>query len=854
MRCIMQRMLLTLLDGTTVFVRPIAPEDKPLLVRRAARAQPGDRVPPLPLPKVRFSEAELRYLTEVDGHDHIAYVGGHRRRTLVAVGRVVRTAPDTADMAIVVGDPWQGLGLGRRLARLLADAAAAEGVTRIAGTMLADNRPALRLMQGRRHRLRARRALARRARSRHSSGCLAAFAQAAPAERRCTWSEPPSQHQRAARRRARRARRAARARARRRGLDRPRACPSRAPRRSRRRCSAAAGTSSSTAATARWPCRRARRWSSSGSPTRTCRSSPSRRTCAPASSPRSCAGCPTASRASPTSRSSPASSPASSSRPGCAAASAARTGCSAPSRRSPTISPRGSSPTRCATACSPRSATRSAGPSAPSGARTAPSCAAPRCGRRPAPAPPSPSSRARRTSGPSPPARACPAASGPSAAPVWVGELPGEALRAGLVTAAAFPIALGDECVGVIELYAGDAREPNAEVSALFATVGGQLASYLARRRVRARARRSFDGAEALVVALDADGRVEIANGTACAALGLAEDELLGRDWFASPSPSPSATRPARRSRACWPASRRAARDARRRLALVARRATPTARRSARSAGASRCRRGSWPPDRSGPDELPWSHARSRCRSSPPSSPVRLRLRRGHARRGRERQPRHARRDRRRRRRQGRREAPRAAAGLREADRQPGVRRRRRRLGRRPAPTPTDVACTQLFGGPEEATIKGTIRGNAGRRDLLAQRRLRDLALGARQAAARGGAVSYRVTVRRGPKVEHAKRESLDEALDVLEEHARAARAAPASSSSAAATSPATRSRRGSSSRARACGPASTCAATARWSPGQAGSGARRSSRGRARASLAALRRTLGVQSVSVEP
>ena len=66
----------------------------------------------------------------------------------------------------------------------------------------------------------------------------------------------------------------------------------------------------------------------------------------------------------------------------------------------------------------------------------------------------------------------------------------------------------------------------------MFATVGGQLASYLARRRKRARARRAFDGADALVVALDADGRVEIANGTACRALGVGEDELLGRDWF----------------------------------------------------------------------------------------------------------------------------------------------------------------------------------------------------------------------------------------------------------------------------------------------------------------------------------
>jgi PAS domain-containing protein len=121
--------------------------------------------------------------------------------------------------------------------------------------------------------------------------------------------------------------------------------------------------------------------------------------------------------------------------------------------------------------------------------------------------------------------------------PIWVTEAPGPALRAGLVTAAAFPIALGDECVGVIELYASDAREPNAEVSAMFAAVGGQLASYLARRRKRVRARRAFDGAEALVVALDAEGRVEIANDSACAAVGLAEDELLGRDWFATAVP-----------------------------------------------------------------------------------------------------------------------------------------------------------------------------------------------------------------------------------------------------------------------------------------------------------------------------
>jgi RimJ/RimL family protein N-acetyltransferase len=142
----MQRMLLTLLDGTTVFIRPIAPEDKALLVSGLRHLSPETAYRRFLSPKVRFSDAELRYLTEVDGHDHIAYVAVDGD-TLVAVGRVVRTAPDTADMAIVVGDPWQGLGLGRRLAKLLVEKAAAEGVTRIAGTMLADNRPAFRLMK-----------------------------------------------------------------------------------------------------------------------------------------------------------------------------------------------------------------------------------------------------------------------------------------------------------------------------------------------------------------------------------------------------------------------------------------------------------------------------------------------------------------------------------------------------------------------------------------------------------------------------------------------------------------------------------------------------------------------------------
>jgi acetyltransferase len=147
----MQRtMLLPLSNGTTVYVRPIRAQDKSLLVEGLRRLSPQASFQRFLSPKVSFSLRELRYLTEVDQRDHIAYVAvdvaDHSR--LIAVARLVRTDEDTAEMALVVGDTWQGLGLGRALSAKLAEAAREQGITRISGTMLAGNRPALRLMKG----------------------------------------------------------------------------------------------------------------------------------------------------------------------------------------------------------------------------------------------------------------------------------------------------------------------------------------------------------------------------------------------------------------------------------------------------------------------------------------------------------------------------------------------------------------------------------------------------------------------------------------------------------------------------------------------------------------------------------
>ena len=143
-------MVVTLPSGTEVRVRPIRATDKARLRAGLARLSAETVHKRFLTAKPAFSAGELRYLTEVDGHDHIALVAvpeddpGH----LIAVARSVRLAdmPDTAEMAIVVADEWQGLGLGSVLAEALADEARAAGSRRLAAVMLGDNEPARRLI------------------------------------------------------------------------------------------------------------------------------------------------------------------------------------------------------------------------------------------------------------------------------------------------------------------------------------------------------------------------------------------------------------------------------------------------------------------------------------------------------------------------------------------------------------------------------------------------------------------------------------------------------------------------------------------------------------------------------------
>ncbi len=145
----MQPMLLTLPDGTTVLVRPITPEDKPLLSAGLRMLSPETAMRRFLSPKTSFSAAELRYLTEVDQVDHVALVavdahcGG-----LIAVARCVRVSDRHGRARDRGRRPVAADGPRNAARRAAGRAGVGHGIARFSGTMLATNRGAVRLMRG----------------------------------------------------------------------------------------------------------------------------------------------------------------------------------------------------------------------------------------------------------------------------------------------------------------------------------------------------------------------------------------------------------------------------------------------------------------------------------------------------------------------------------------------------------------------------------------------------------------------------------------------------------------------------------------------------------------------------------
>lgn len=131
-------------DGRTVAIRPIRPDDGDRLRASHARLSPESRYRRFLAAKPELSSSDARYLVDVDGSDHVAFVAtrpDEAGEPIVGVARYIRfeSDPGAAEFAVVVSDDYQRQGLGLELMRRLAGAAVANGVDRFRATMLADN-------------------------------------------------------------------------------------------------------------------------------------------------------------------------------------------------------------------------------------------------------------------------------------------------------------------------------------------------------------------------------------------------------------------------------------------------------------------------------------------------------------------------------------------------------------------------------------------------------------------------------------------------------------------------------------------------------------------------------------------
>jgi GNAT superfamily N-acetyltransferase len=143
-----------LTDGRRVTVRMIRPEDAGALREAFNRLSPEARYRRFFSNMANLSDAQVRYLTNVDGENHVALVAIWQTPDLkeergVGVARFIRLAndPTAAEAAIVVADEMRRCGLGRILLTELSRIAREKGIHKFCGEVQSSNGPIRHILE-----------------------------------------------------------------------------------------------------------------------------------------------------------------------------------------------------------------------------------------------------------------------------------------------------------------------------------------------------------------------------------------------------------------------------------------------------------------------------------------------------------------------------------------------------------------------------------------------------------------------------------------------------------------------------------------------------------------------------------
>ncbi len=133
------------------------------------------------------------------------------------------------------------------------------------------------------------------------------------------------------------------------------------------------------------------------------------------------------------------------------------------------------------------------------------------------------------------PGRGLPGRVWASGRPIWIPDVTHEAgfpravqaTRAGLHTALAFPIRLGDDVHGVLELFSRDLRRPEEELLAFMAALGGQIGQFIERKRAEAERAALLERERAARAAAEEQAEVHVRLNTALRELAQERAQAL---------------------------------------------------------------------------------------------------------------------------------------------------------------------------------------------------------------------------------------------------------------------------------------------------------------------------------------
>ncbi|HEX3743531.1 MAG TPA: bifunctional acetate--CoA ligase family protein/GNAT family N-acetyltransferase [Bryobacteraceae bacterium] len=146
----------TMKDGGQVTMRPIRPEDEPLMVRFHETLSERSvylRYFHLMNLEQRTTHERLTRICFIDYDREMALVAVRRNpetgeSEILGVGRLMKThGSSEAEIAVLISDVWQGRGLGRELLSRLLVVAADDKLTHVVADILPDNRGVMRILE-----------------------------------------------------------------------------------------------------------------------------------------------------------------------------------------------------------------------------------------------------------------------------------------------------------------------------------------------------------------------------------------------------------------------------------------------------------------------------------------------------------------------------------------------------------------------------------------------------------------------------------------------------------------------------------------------------------------------------------